>query len=403
MLTTVAIARRATSWRLRRGGRGASLSTTAPAGAPADLQGLSAVCDQLLEPPTTLEQKMDRIVADEAALTKRWEISLPESEWTRSRDELLASWGTYFLHRGLLPASLASGQSGRTGEAEGGSEEARRLLTLLSAAYTGPLTVAQAIHELVLPKMDALEAAAAADRQHEDGAHNPSGRAGRTSRPRAGVSNRKGGTLHLRPHGRSSSPAPAPARRQVEVHIVGAASQEESLLQYYWPELGLLFPHLSMRVTLVGPELSPKSIFSKNLTLADNMTASLHSEDYDSFRRKRSLLKSYREPDLLVAFNPGFGTDRADWLPTLEGLLREKGKAALVSTSFDQRMPPRTSSCCAASGGTLPSEERMHLGLVCLSGRAMMSRGSFAAMLSSTTPRVDRRTKPFVVVASGSQ
>jgi len=79
-----------------------------------------------------------------------------------------------------------------------------------------------------------------------------------------------------------------------------------------------------MRVTLVGPELSPKSIFSKNLTLADNMTASLHSEDYDSFRRKRSLLKSYREPDLLVAFNPGFGTDRADWLPTLEGLLREK-------------------------------------------------------------------------------
>ena len=41
MLTTVAIARRATSWRLRRGGRGASLSTTAPAGASADLQVVS--------------------------------------------------------------------------------------------------------------------------------------------------------------------------------------------------------------------------------------------------------------------------------------------------------------------------------------------------------------------------
>ena len=33
---------------------------------------------------------------------------------------------------------------------------------------------------------------------------------------------------------------------QVEVHILGAASQEETLLSSYWPELGLLFPELSV-------------------------------------------------------------------------------------------------------------------------------------------------------------
>jgi hypothetical protein len=71
----------------------------------------------------------------------------------------------------------------------------------------------------------------------------------------------------------------------------------------------------------VGPELSPKSIFSKNITLADNLTASLHgknfskvlyaiashrkytraltfqnsflasAEDYEAFRRKSAALK----------------------------------------------------------------------------------------------------------------
>jgi hypothetical protein len=40
-----------------------------------------------------------------------------------------------------------------------------------------------------------------------------------------------------------------------------------------------------MRLTLVGPDLSPKTIFSKNITLADNLTSSLHGKNFSFFFR----------------------------------------------------------------------------------------------------------------------
>ena len=80
---------------------------------------------------------------------------------------------------------------------------------------------------------------------------------------------------------------------------------------------------------MVGPELSPKAIFSENLSLGDNMTATLKRADYVSFRRESGARKSFREADLLLAFNPGFGTDTAAWLPTLQDL-RERGCACVI-------------------------------------------------------------------------
>jgi hypothetical protein len=45
-----------------------------------------------------------------------------------------------------------------------------------------------------------------------------------------------------------------------------------------------------MRLTLVGPELSPKTIFSKNITLADNLTASLHGKNFSFFFERERVL-----------------------------------------------------------------------------------------------------------------
>jgi hypothetical protein len=151
----------------------------------------------------------------------------------RSRTALLTSWGTYFGRRGLIPASL--NEAAHNGDCrEGAWEEERRLLTLLTAAYTGPLTVARAIHEHVLPGIDSRAA--------EDGSL-----AGKKQkkpfRPRSGQSNRKG----MPHHHEVLLPARSTIRRQIEVHVLGAAGQEETLLPTYYPEIGLLFPELSIR------------------------------------------------------------------------------------------------------------------------------------------------------------
>ena len=113
--------------------------------------------DALLTPPATREHMLERIAADEAALARRWEISLPDTAWDAvlGRDELLSSWGNFFARRGLVPASLAPGDEAGAGAGSAGThvvrEDERRLLTLLTAAYSGPLTVAKALHELVQP------------------------------------------------------------------------------------------------------------------------------------------------------------------------------------------------------------------------------------------------------------
>jgi hypothetical protein len=155
----------------------------------------------------------------------------------RSRHELLASWGAYFHRRGLIPASLGEAAE-KEGWNERGCEEERQLLTLLTAAYTGPLTVARAIHHLVLPRIPA--------------APPPETKPGKLFRPRSGQSNRKGMPHHHAPRPPPRQPPAAPAARQVEVHVLGAASQEETLLPTYYPEIGLLFPELSIRESILG-------------------------------------------------------------------------------------------------------------------------------------------------------
>lgn len=157
---------------------------------------------------------------------------------------------------------------------------------MLTAAYSGPLTIARAIHELVLPQLDDSDTSRSLPEKKEKF---------------SGQSKRKGPPHHHSPR----LPAPSAVRRQVEVHVLGAASQEETLLPTYYPEIGLLFPELSVRITMVGPELSPKTIFSENLSLGDNITATLKRDDYAAFRRNSRARKSFREADLLVAFNPG--------------------------------------------------------------------------------------------------
>ena len=294
---------------------------------------VAAGVDALLTPPATREHMLERIAADEAAVARRWEISLPDSAWDAvlGRGELLSSWGNFLARRGLVPASLApAGDEAGAGAGSAGNhvvrEDDRRLLTLLTAAYSGPLTVAKALHDLVQP--DAADSAA-----NGGAAADPPGAGARKKlfRARSGQSNRKGMPHHQIVAARPAPPPPA--RRPVEIHVLGPASQEEALLATYWPELGLLFPDLSLRVSLIGPELSTRTIFSKNLALADNMTAHFFREDYASWRHTHAAKKAYRPPDLLVAFNPGFGTDCNEWRRTLE-LLRE-GAAPLVSTCFD--------------------------------------------------------------------
>ena len=311
----------------RRGERGAASER---------VRRVAASVDALLTPPATREHMLERIAADEAALARRWEISLPDTAWDAvlGRDELLSSWGNFFARRGLVPASLAPGDEAGAGAGSAGNhvvrEDERRLLTLLTAAYSGPLTVAKALHELVQPEVGAD----AADSAANGGAAADVPAAGarkKLFRARSGQSNRKGMPHHQIVAARPAPPPPA--RRPVEIHVLGPASQEETLLATYWPELGLLFPDLSLRVSLIGPELSTRTIFSKNLALADNMTAHFFREDYASWRHAHAGKKAYRPPDLLVAFNPGFGTDCDEWRRTLE-LLRE-GAAPLVSTCFD--------------------------------------------------------------------
>jgi hypothetical protein len=161
-----------------------------------------------------------------AASGQRWEISLPETAWKHSRDDLLTSWGSFFARRGLIPASLKEIADGRQRPVD----DERRLLMLLTAAYTGPLTVAKAIQELILPSMGTLDEAVPEKGQKTK----------KPFRPQAG--HRKGMLHHQFP---KLPPASAKVpKRRLEVHVLGAASQEETLLASYWPELGLLFPEL---------------------------------------------------------------------------------------------------------------------------------------------------------------
>ena len=72
-------------------------------------------------------------------------------------------------------------------------------------------------------------------------------------RPRSGQSNRKGMPHHHAPRPPPRQPPATPAGlRPLEVHVLGAASQEETLLPTYYPEIGLLFPELSIRECILG-------------------------------------------------------------------------------------------------------------------------------------------------------
>ena len=187
------------------------------------VQQLASVADRLLEHPTTHALMVERMAADEAASGQRWEIGLPETAWKHSRDDLLTSWGSFFARRGLIPASLKEIADGRQRPVD----DERRLLMLLTAAYTGPLTVAKAIQELILPSMGTLDEAVPEKGQKTK----------KPFRPQAG--HRKGMLHHQFP---KLPPASAKVpKRRLEVHVLGAASQEETLLASYWPELGLLF------------------------------------------------------------------------------------------------------------------------------------------------------------------
>ena len=119
--------------------------------------------------------------------------------------------------------------------------------------------------------------------------------------------------------------------RELLVHVIGAAaSHEEALLPYYWPELALLLPAQPMSIALVGPDLSGRYA----VPLDDTVRATTHDTDYLTFRRGESSFDNeHRTPDIVVGFQPGLGTDQEMWAPTLKVLLDEG--VPTVFTAFD--------------------------------------------------------------------
>uniref|UniRef100_A0A7S0EKJ4 Mitochondrial splicing suppressor 51-like C-terminal domain-containing protein n=1 Tax=Hanusia phi TaxID=3032 RepID=A0A7S0EKJ4_9CRYP len=234
---------------------------------------ISTEINSLLFLPSSLQERMDVVEMEERGDHDRLHFAIPSYTLKKPRETVLKSWGHYFANRGFDgPPSLAYHN--------------KRLITMLTAAYTGPITILKGLEILNADHVNSTE-----------------------------------------------------GKRRLEIHVVGAASQEETLLLTYWTEIGALLPHCSIRIRLIGPELSARAIIDPNVTLSTNLAATLHQCSYDEFLINKKVRSS--APDLVVMLNPGIGTDFQPWERSLSQLLELRSQSSrpvpILCTAFDEQ------------------------------------------------------------------
>mmetsp|Transcript_21483 Transcript_21483/g.71178 ORF Transcript_21483/g.71178 Transcript_21483/m.71178 type:complete len:228 (-) Transcript_21483:528-1211(-) len=187
---------------------------------------VSTMINSILSLPTSHDERMQLVEMEEQGDHARLKFALPSQVFRKSRETVLRSWGHYFGNRGFDRQPKLDYKN-------------KRLMTMLTAAYTGPLTILKGLEVLQIEQAnESVE------------------------------------------------------KRRLEIHVVGAASQEETLLFTYWIEIGALLPHCNIRLHLIGPELSARAIIHPNITLCSNLAASLHQCSYDEFLANKKLRSS---------------------------------------------------------------------------------------------------------------
>eukprot|EP00941_MAST-03F_sp_MAST-3F-sp1_P002730 g2730.t1 len=148
-------------------------------------------------------------------------------------------------------------------------------------------------------------------------------------------------------------------KKHLVVYVLGAASQEETLVHHFWPELQSIMSDTFFEFVFIGPDLSENSQVQPIIQVNDKVTCAFMRNDYMSFRadvqrrieenaerEKEEAEKVARElgeeapeivgadamkPDLFFAFNAGFAQDSDLWQDTLEAVLSDD--VLLVATA----------------------------------------------------------------------
>eukprot|EP00960_Hanusia_phi_P049697 759717-Hanusia_phi.AAC.5 len=105
---------------------------------------ISTEINSLLFLPSSLQERMDVVEMEERGDHDRLHFAIPSYTLKKPRETVLKSWGHYFANRGFDgPPSLAYHN--------------KRLITMLTAAYTGPITILKGLEILNADHVNSTE------------------------------------------------------------------------------------------------------------------------------------------------------------------------------------------------------------------------------------------------------
>jgi hypothetical protein len=298
--------------------------------------------DEMLEPPVHLavDDQLVRLAKDDE-LRGRKQFPLPDELFEVAQRPAFDTWGTYFVNRGFDGPPVLDRSD-------------RLLLQSLTAAFSCPLTMFTAIRAIGLDQ--------AAD--------------------------------SVSSHGE---------QQQLRIHVLGASSQEETLLPYYWYELADLLPEHELHLTLVGPEVTmPEGGRKRAAQVGPRMHATFSCQLYHEYLASEAAEAAAASmyaaagvdasfggggggggggsaggpdtADLIVAFNPGVGTDPLMWRETLAAVI-DSGRPFLC-TSFGDADNEKDQVALQRAGARLVRDSE---------------RNPFASMLSERSGAGDGR------------